>query len=306
MSYLDSPRAGGYARSADSQARRFRFAHGYDRTIDPLAWLTPPCVMGVLNVTPDSFSDGGDFIDAPRAVARLREIAAEGAAICDVGAESTRPGSAPVDAGEELRRLAPVFAATRAGAAAALPISIDTSKASVADAALRAGAVLVNDVTAGRADPDLLPLVADRNAAVCLVHMLGQPRTMQDAPRYDDVVDEVRAFLEARLDAAVRAGVPEGRVLLDPGIGFGKRLEDNLALLRSLRFLAAIGQPIVVGVSRKSMFGALLGRAVDERMAGSLAAGLLAVDEGAAVLRVHDVRDTADALRVWQAVRSGG
>jgi len=265
--------------------------------------------MGVLNVTPDSFSDGGDFIDAPRAVARLAEIAAEGAAICDVGAESTRPGSAPVGADEELRRLEPVFAALApfgAEAPPALPVSIDTSKASVADAALRAGAVLVNDVTAGRADPDLLPLVADRNAALCLVHMLGEPRTMQEAPRYDDVVDEVRAFLEARLDAAVRAGVAEGRVLLDPGIGFGKRLGDNLALLRGLRTLAAVGRPIVVGVSRKSMFGTLLGRAVDERMAGSLAAGLLAVDEGAAVLRVHDVRETTDALRVWQAVRSGG
>ena len=290
--------------------------------------------MGVLNVTPDSFSDGGDFIDAPRAVARLHEIAAEGAAICDVGAESTRPGSAPVDADEELRRLAPVFAALAplgvprapigvggaptdaplgvprapidAPAPAAMAISIDTSKASVADAALRAGAVLVNDVTAGRGDADLLPLLGERDAAVCLVHMLGEPRTMQEAPRYDDVVDEVRAFLEARVDAAVRAGVREERVLIDPGIGFGKRLEDNLALLRGLRTLVAIGRPVVVGVSRKSMFGALLGRAVDERAAGSLAAGLLAVDEGAAVLRVHDVRDTADALRVWRALRSGG
>ena len=272
--------------------------------------------MGVLNVTPDSFSDGGDFLDEARSVARLREIAAEGAVICDVGAESTRPGSAPVAADEELRRLAPVFAAlapvgapqTPAGAepAVTLPISVDTSKAPVADAAIRAGAVLVNDVTAGRGDADLLPLVADRNAAVCLVHMLGEPRTMQEAPRYDDVVDEVRSFLESRLDAAVRAGVKEDRVLLDPGIGFGKRLEDNLALLRALGSLAAIGRPIVIGVSRKSMFGALLGRAVDERAAGSIAAGLLAVDAGAAVLRVHDVRDTADALRVWQAVRGGG
>jgi dihydropteroate synthase len=265
--------------------------------------------MGVLNVTPDSFSDGGDFIDASRAVARLAEIATEGAAICDVGAESTRPGSAPVAADEELRRLGPVFgalASTGGRASGAMSISIDTSKASVADAALRAGAVLVNDITAGRADPDLLPLVADRNAALCLVHMLGEPRTMQESPRYDDVVAEVCAFLEARLDAAVRAGVSEGSVLLDPGIGFGKRLEDNLALLRGLRTLAAIGRPIVVGVSRKSMFGTLLGRAVDERMAGSLAAGLLAVDEGAAVLRAHDVRETADALRVWRAVRSGG
>jgi dihydropteroate synthase len=187
-----------------------------------------------------------------------------------------------------------------------MAISIDTSKASVAEAALRAGAVLVNDVTAGRGDADLLPVVAEREAAVCLVHMLGEPRTMQEAPRYDDVVGEVGAFLEARLDAAVRAGIREERVLLDPGIGFGKRLEDNLALLRGLRTLAAIGRPVVVGVSRKSMFGALLGRAIDERTAGSLAAGLLAIDEGAAVLRVHDVRDTVDAIGVWRALRSGG
>jgi dihydropteroate synthase len=257
--------------------------------------------MGVLNVTPDSFSDGGTFLDPADATQRLGEMAGEGAAICDVGAESTRPGSEPVAPEEQLRRLAPVFAAMTAGGE--VPVSIDTASAPVAAAALDAGAVLVNDVTAGRGDPELLGLVADRGAGLCLVHMKGEPRTMQQDPHYDDVVDEVRAFLEGRLADAVTAGIPEERVLLDPGIGFGKRLEDNLALLRDLPALVAIGRPLVVGVSRKSMFKALLGREVDERMAGSVAAGLLAIDAGAAVLRVHDVRETVDAIGVWRAIK---
>ena len=256
--------------------------------------------MGVLNVTPDSFSDGGRYLDPSAAVARLHAIAAEGAAICDVGAESTRPGSGSVAAEEELRRLEPVLAAVARGGP--LPISIDTSKAAVAAVAMDAGAVLVNDVTAGRADPDLLPLVGERDGAVCLMHMRGEPRTMQEAPRYDDVVGEVRAFLEERLEAAVAAGVPEDRVLLDPGIGFGKRLQDNLALIAGLPALTAIGRPVVVGVSRKSMFLTLLGREVEERLAPSLAAGLAAIARGAAVLRAHDVRETVDALATWSAV----
>lgn len=261
--------------------------------------------MGVLNVTPDSFFDGGDYAAPEAAIARLGQLAAEGAAICDLGAESTRPGAEPVGETEELRRLRPLFAVLADGTAGAA-ISIDTTKASVAAAALDAGAVLVNDITAGRGDAGLLPLVAERGAAVCLVHMKGEPRTMQQHPEYADVVGEVRAFLEERLDAAVRAGVREEHVLLDPGIGFGKRLEDNLTLLDRLPELVAIGRPVVVGVSRKSMFGQLLGREVGERMAGSLAAGLLAVDAGAAVLRVHDVRETADAIGVWRAVRGDG
>jgi dihydropteroate synthase len=256
--------------------------------------------MGVLNVTPDSFSDGGEFLAPADAVRRLTAMGSEGAAICDVGAESTRPGSEPVPAGEQLRRLEPVLAAMTTGCD--VPVSIDTASAEVAAAALAAGAVLVNDVTAGRGDPDLLAVAAGHGAAVCLVHMKGEPRTMQHAPRYDDVVGEVRAFLEERLAAAVEAGVDERHVLLDPGIGFGKRLEDNLTLLRNLPALAAIGRPLVVGVSRKSMFKALLGREVDERMAGSVAAGLLAIERGAAVLRVHDVRDTVDAIGVWRAI----
>ena len=260
--------------------------------------------MGVLNVTPDSFSDGGAFLEPRDALRRLGEMGAQGAVICDVGAESTRPGSASVSAEEQLRRLDPVLRAVASGCDVA--ISIDTSSAAVARAALDAGAVLVNDVTAGRADPDLLPVVAEREAAVCLVHMLGDPQTMQQGPRYEDVTAEVGRFLEERLAAAVAVGIPESHVLLDPGIGFGKRLEDNLTLLRELPRLAELGRPLVVGVSRKSMFDKLLGRAVDERLAGSLAAGLLAIDHGASVLRVHDIRETADAIGVWRAMKGAG
>lgn len=260
--------------------------------------------MGILNVTPDSFADGGLHDAADAAVARVAAIAAHGAAICDVGAESTRPGAAPVGADEELRRLAPVLQAMRAGAVA-IPVSIDTRHAATAAAALEAGAVLVNDVSAG-ADPAMLPLVADRGAAVCLMHMRGEPRTMQDDPRYGDVVGEVMAFLEARLQAAVDAGVPEAHVLLDPGIGFGKTLEHNLALLRALPRIAAIGRPVVVGVSRKGFVGQLTGREVVDRLPGSLGAALAAVDAGAAVVRVHDVAATVDALTVFQAARAEG
>ncbi len=259
--------------------------------------------MGVLNVTPDSLWGGVGAIDPEAALGRLEEMAADGAAICDVGAESTRPGAEPVDAEVQLARLSGVLRAL-AVAPAPLALSIDTSLARVAAAALDAGFTLVNDVTAGRADPALLPTVAERGAAVCLMHMRGDPRTMQSDPRYDDVVGEVREHLAARLAAAVDAGVPEERVLLDPGIGFGKTLEHNLALLAGLPVLAELGRPLVVGVSRKGMFGTLLGREVAERMPASVAAGLAAVARGAAVLRVHDVRDTVDALGVWTAVEA--
>ena len=258
--------------------------------------------MGILNVTPDSFVDGGLHDAAHTAVARIAAVAAQGAAICDVGAESTRPGAAPVQPDEELRRLAPVFAAMRGGDIA-VPISIDTRHAVTAAAALDAGAVLVNDVSAG-ADPDMLPLVADRGAAVCLMHMRGEPQTMQDDPRYDDVVGEVVAFLEARLAAAVAAGVPEHHVLLDPGIGFGKSLDHNVALLAALPRIAAIGCPVVVGASRKGMIGQITGREVVDRLPGSLGAALAAVDGGASVVRVHDVAATVDALAVFQAIRT--
>lgn len=270
---------------------------------DPLGWLRPPCVMGVLNVTPDSLWGGAGALDPEDALARLDRMAGDGAAICDVGAESTRPGAEPVHAGVQLERLSGLLRALRV-APPPLPLSIDTSLAAVAEAALDAGAVLVNDVTAGRADPRLLPLVAERGAAVCLVHMRGDPRTMQRDPRYADVVTEVRDHLAGRLEAAIAAGVPEERVVLDPGFGFGKRLEHNLALLAGIPRLAELGRPVLVGVSRKSMFRLLLGRGVKDRVPASLAAGLAAVARGAAVLRVHDVRETADALRVWAAVEA--
>ena len=271
---------------------------------DPLSWLSAPCVMGILNVTPDSLWGADGPIAPGPAMERLARMAADGAAICDVGAESTRPGSDPVGAGDQLARLDGVLRAIR-DASPAIALSVDTSLAPVAEAALDAGAVLVNDVTAGRGDPDLLPLVAERGAAVCLVHMRGAPRTMQSDPRYGDVVGEVRDALAVRLEAAVAAGVPAERVILDPGIGFGKTLAHNLALLAGIPALAELGCPILVGASRKSMFGDLLGRAVDDRLAASVAAGLAAVERGAAVLRVHDVRETVDALRVWSAIATG-
>jgi dihydropteroate synthase len=272
---------------------------------EPLAWLDPPCVMGIVNATPDSLWGGGGPMDPEGALALLDRMAADGAAICDVGAESTRPGAEAVAGREQVARLAGVLRALRV-AEPPLALSIDTSLAEVAEAALDAGFALVNDVTAGRLDPRLLPLVAERGADVCLVHMRGDPRTMQDDPSYRDVVAEVRDFLAARMEAAVAAGVAEERIVLDPGIGFGKTLDHNLALLAGVPALAELGRPVLIGVSRKGMFGRLLGREVGERMPASVAAGLAAVARGAAVLRVHDVRETADALRVWEAVRGAG
>jgi dihydropteroate synthase len=272
---------------------------------DPLSWLRAPCVMGILNATPDSLWGGSGALEPAAAMERLDRMARDGAAICDVGAESTRPGSEPVAAAEQLARLDGVLRAVRENPPA-IALSVDTSLASVAAAALDAGAVLVNDVTAGRGDPDLLPLVAERGAAICLVHMRGDPRTMQADPRYDDVVAEVREHLAGRLDAAVAAGIPEEHVILDPGLGFGKTLDHNLALLAGVGELATLGRPVLIGVSRKSMFATLLGREVEERLAASLSAGLAAVARGAAVLRVHDVRETVDAVRVWDAVGAAG
>src|SRR3954466_13481095 len=252
--------------------------------------------MGVVNVTPDSFSDGGAFEDPAAAIAHGRRLAAEGAAILDIGGESTRPGADRVPVEEELRRVIPVVEGL-AGAR----ISIDTMKLAVAKAAVEAGASYVNDVTAFRNDPDLAGFVADRGLDCCLMHMLGEPRTMQSDPRYDDVVDDVKAFLAERMDAAVRAGVAEERIQLDPGIGFGKTLAHNLELLRRLGEIAALGRPVVVGTSRKSFIGRLTGRDVTERVHGTLAANVLAFERGARVFRVHDVAATADALAVANA-----
>jgi len=259
-------------------------------------------IMGVVNVTPDSFSDGGRFLDPTAAVAHGERLAAEGAHILDVGGESTRPGSAGVPADEELRRVLPVVEGL---AATGKAISIDTSKTEVATAALDAGAVLVNDVTAFRGDPGLAGLVAARGVDCCLMHMLGTPRTMQDDPRYDDVVSDVKAFLEQRLAFAVGEGVAEERVMLDPGIGFGKTVDHNLELLARLDEIAALGRPVVVGVSRKSFLGRITGREAAERAVATAAANVLALERGASVFRVHDVAETRDALAVAAATLAG-
>jgi dihydropteroate synthase len=256
-------------------------------------------LVGVLNVTPDSFSDGGRYLGVDAALAQGRRLAAEGAAIVDVGGESTRPGSDPVSADVELERVLPVVEGL---AAEGIAVSIDTSKAVVAQAALAAGAVLVNDVTALRGDRAMAEVVAATGADLCLMHMLGEPRTMQDDPRYDDVVSDVKAFLEERLAFAVGEGIARERVWLDPGIGFGKTVEHNLTLLRRLDEIVAIGQPVVVGTSRKRFLGTLAGgRAEDERLAGTIATNVLAYERGATIFRVHDVAPVVDALGVAAA-----
>jgi dihydropteroate synthase len=259
-------------------------------------------IMGVVNVTPDSFSDGGRYLDAGAAIAHGEQLVAEGASMLDVGGESTRPGADPVSLQEELRRVVPVVE----GLAGSARVSIDTSKAAVAAAALDAGADFVNDVTAFRSDPDLAALVAARGVDCCLMHMLGTPRTMQRDPRYDDVVSDVKAFLEERLAYAVAEGVPEERVMLDPGIGFGKTVEHNLELIRRLDELVALGRPVVFGVSRKSFLGKLTGRDVGERAVATAAANVLALERGASIFRVHDVPETVDALTVAAATLTGG
>jgi dihydropteroate synthase len=258
-----------------------------------------PSVMAVVNVTPDSFSDGGVNFDTKAAVASARRMVEEGAAIVDVGGESTRPGAEGIPLDEELRRVVPVLERL-----AGVPVSIDTSKAEVARRALELGAELVNDVTALRGDPELAGVVADSGAYLCLMHMLGEPRTMQDDPRYDDVAAEVAVFLEERLGAAVAAGIPEERIALDPGIGFGKTVEQNFELVRRLDVLLALGRPVVIGFSRKSSLGRLLGdpEATVGTVAASVGAAVAAYERGAAILRVHDVRETVEALTVAQAV----
>ena len=255
--------------------------------------------MGVLNATPDSFSDGGRFIRAGRldldaAVAAALAMIEAGAAIIDVGGESTRPGASPVDADEELRRVIPIV--ERIATMAAI-VSVDTSKPAVARAALSAGAHLINDVRS-MADPDLLAVVADSGAALCLMHMRGEPRTMQDAPRYDDVVAEVRGFLGARAERCRQAGIGRERILIDPGFGFGKTLEHNLTLLRRLGQIADLGYPVLVGLSRKRMIGEITGRGADARVAGGVAAAVVAVQNGARIVRTHDVAATVDGLKI--------
>ena len=260
-----------------------------------------PAVMGILNVTPDSFSDGGRFTGLEQAVAQGHRLAVEGAAILDVGGESTRPGAEPVDTREELRRVIPVVEAL----AAALPhvlLSIDTMKAEVAREALRAGAHIVNDVSALTHDPDMLGVAAESGAGVILMHMRGAPRTMQADPVYDDVVAETATWLEARIAAARDGGIAMAALAVDPGIGFGKTLAHNLAIMGNLHAYTRLERPLVVGASRKSFLGRLTGRETADRLAGSLAAAACAVMQGAHILRVHDAGATADACHVAAAI----
>ncbi len=262
--------------------------------------LPRPSVMGVVNVTPDSFFDGGVHLRPEPAATAARRMVEDGAAIVDVGGESTRPGSESVTLDEELRRVVPVLEAV----AGEVSISIDTAKAEVARRALELGAELVNDVTALRGDSELAGVVADSRAYLCLMHMLGEPRTMQDDPRYDDVVDDVKAFLEERLAFAVSAGIPEERVCLDPGIGFGKTVEHNFELIRRLDELGELGRPLLVGVSRKSSLGKILGdpEAKTGSLSASIGAAVVAYERGATILRVHDVREHVEALTAARAV----
>lgn len=262
--------------------------------------LERPLIMGIVNVTPDSFSDGGRHAAFPDALAHARRLLEEGADIIDIGGESTRPGAPPVALDDERRRVLSVIESL---AAARVPISIDTQKPELMAEAVRAGASMVNDVNALCA-PGALEAVAGTSAGVCLMHKKGDPRTMQQDPRYDDVVCEVRDFLAARVAAAARAGIARERLVVDPGFGFGKTLEHNLTLLRHLDAIAALGVPVLAGLSRKSTLGRLTGRPIEERVYAGVAAALIAVDKGAALVRVHDVAATRDALAIWNAVRA--
>lgn len=258
--------------------------------------------MGVLNVTPDSFSDGGEYYALEAAVEHGLAMAREGASIVDVGGESTRPGADPVPADEEIARVVPVIEELRAAGLDAV-ISVDTSKPAVMEAAVAAGAGLINDVRA-LAEPGALETAARLEVPVCLMHMQGEPRTMQREPRYGDVVGEISAFLSGRIRACRDAGIPSERLLIDPGIGFGKTLAHNLTILKHLDAFAALGSPVVVGLSRKRMIGAILDADVDERLYGSIAGAVIAACGGARIIRAHDVRATIDALRVCDAVRA--
>jgi len=262
--------------------------------------LTRPRVMGVVNVTPDSFSDGGRYLDPAQAIAHARQLVADGADIVDVGGESTRPGADEVSAAAECARVLPVVRAlARDGAI----VSVDTSKPEVIRAAVDAGASMINDVRALRV-AGALDAAAASGAALCLMHMKGDPRTMQQAPQYADVVADVREFLAERIDAARAAGIPGERIAVDPGFGFGKTLEHNVAVMRGLPALAALGYPVVVGYSRKSSLGAITGRGPHDRLAASLTAALVAIARGARIVRVHDVRETVDALAVWTLMQA--
>ncbi len=267
--------------------------------------LTRPLVMGILNITPDSFSDGGHFIDADEAVARAVAMVEAGADIIDIGGESSRPGADPVDALEETDRVMPVI--TRLRARTEVPLSIDTYKTSVAEAAIDEGIDIVNDISAFRLDQDMAPLVARTSVPVIMMHMLGTPRDMQMNPSYEDCVSEIREFFVERIAYAVKAGIDPSKIIIDPGIGFGKRLSDNIEILTDLRELKSFGMPLLVGSSRKSFIGMLSpsSESPDRRLGGSVAAAVMAVLHGADIVRVHDVRETVEAMKVMQATRKG-
>ncbi|MSO93250.1 MAG: dihydropteroate synthase [Rhodospirillales bacterium] len=289
-------------RAAKRQTPSSTVGASYSEPVRAFAGLTldSPRIMGVINVTPDSFSDGGDAFDGNAAVRRGLALLADGADILDVGGESTRPRAEPVTLEEELRR---VVAVVRALAKEGALVSVDTRRARVMESALAAGAKIVNDVTALLGDPDSLKVVARTGASVILMHMRGDPRTMQDNPRYDDVVGEVGAFLATRIDACLAAGIPRSRIAVDPGIGFGKTVRHNLSLLKHLDRIAALGCALVLGVSRKSFIGKLSqGEPPKDRIAGSIAAALAGIQRGAHIVRVHDVGETAQALAVWNAI----
>jgi len=260
--------------------------------------------VGVVNVTPDSFFDGGLYFEPARAIERALALAAEGADIIDIGGESSRPGSSPISAKEEKRRILPVVEVLKQKNG--ILVSIDTTKAEVAEAALAAGADIINDISAGRFDPRMLPLAAESGAALILMHMKGTPRTMQVAPHYDDLLGEVKAFLRERLEAAESCGVPRENLLLDPGIGFGKKLEHNLALLNNLGALADLERPLVVGISRKSFIGKILKLEAPERLEGTIAAAVVSLLRGASLLRVHDLQAVKRAIAVAEAILSQG
>ncbi len=260
--------------------------------------LDDPVVMGILNVTPDSFSDGGRYFELPQALAQAERLAQEGAAIIDVGGESTRPGAEPVALAEELRRVIPVV--ERLAATLAVPVSVDTRAPEVMRASIAAGASMINDVSALRA-PGAIEAVADSPVAICLMHMQGEPGTMQNEPRYGNVLAEVRRFLRERVAECVGAGISRSRLVVDPGFGFGKTLEHNLELLRGLRDIASDGLPVLAGLSRKRMIGTLTGRDEGDRLAGSVALAVIAALHGARIVRAHDVRETVDALRIVAA-----
>lgn len=260
--------------------------------------LSRPLVMGIVNATPDSFSDGGQYLRHAAAIAHARQLIAEGADILDVGGESTRPGARPVGVQEELDRVLPIIEGLRG---APVPVSIDTCKPAVMRAAMAAGAQIVNDIDALQ-DADAMSAVAASDVAVCLMHKQGNPQTMQLQPDYQNVVAEVREFLRKRIATAEAAGITRNRIVIDPGFGFGKMLAHNLTLLRELDKLSVLGMPILVGLSRKSMLGTLTGQEVRQRMPASVAAALIAVQRGASIVRVHDVRATVDALKIWSAI----